>query len=211
VPQTASTTRQEAAAQNRARVLVAARQLFVNSGFDAVKASDIARAAGVAHGSVFHHFGSKQALYEAVVCEIGREMIALHVTDPAIPLGQRIRQSHAAHLNYLATHRDVALHLGLRPTPTQLSGPEAIRDEGNRVLAENLGLDFDLPAVRLAVRLYNAAADQLAMDYLTSPHGFEPDDVVEALVTVLTGALRAVEVLDPSQALGPVIEALDQR
>lgn len=208
MPSTTPTRRQAAAALTREKVLAAARDLFMTSGYEDVKAADIARAAGVAHGLVFHHFGSKLGLYHEVLCQIGCEVLELHVSDPDIPLGRRIRQSHAAHLAYLAAHREVALNLVLR-TP----GPEAeqfdeIRDLGHRRLCENMGLDFDRPAIRLALRLYNTAADQLARDYLTGDHPFDADTVVEMLMTVLAGALRAARTADPELELEPVLHAL---
>ncbi|HEX6359086.1 helix-turn-helix domain-containing protein [Actinophytocola sp.] len=206
---TTPTRRQAAAALTREKVLAAAREQFMTSAYEDVKVADIARAAGVAHGLVFHHFGSKQGLYHEVLCQIGCEVLDLHVIDPDIPLGRRVRQSHAAHLAYLADHRDVALNLILR-TP----GPEAekfddIRDRGNLRLCENLGLDYDRPAIRLVVRLYMTAADQLARDYLTSDHPFDANVVVEMLMTVLTGALRAAHTADPELDVEPIIRALE--
>ncbi|ACU37031.1 TetR/AcrR family transcriptional regulator [Actinosynnema pretiosum subsp. pretiosum] len=190
-------TRAATAAATREKVLVAARELFTTSQYEDVKAADIARAAGVAHGLVFHHFGSKQGLYGEVLCAIGREVLDLHVNDPAVPLGRRIRQSHAAHLSYLAAHRDLALNLVLQPWGV-VESFDRVRDDGNRNLAENLGLDFELPAVRTALRMYTKAADQLARDYLLGEHPFDQGTVVEMLMTVLAGVLRAARVAEPS-------------
>jgi len=50
----------------RERVLAEAARLFSEQGYAAVSTAAIARAAGVAEGSVFHHFGSKQDLLKAV-------------------------------------------------------------------------------------------------------------------------------------------------
>jgi AcrR family transcriptional regulator len=214
VPPTTRTRRQAAAALTREKVLAAARDLFMASPYEDVKAADIARAAGVAHGLVFHHFGSKQGLYQEVLCQIGCEVLNLHVSDPDIPLGRRIRQSHTAHLAYLAAHRDEALNLILRPRAPEAEAFDDIRDQGHRILCENLGVDYDHPAIRLAVRLFNTAADQLARDYLTADHPFDTDTIVEMLMTVLAGTLRAARAADPELDLEPVIQALahpDQR
>jgi AcrR family transcriptional regulator len=50
----------------RQRVLDEATALFATRGFANVSTGDIARAAGVAEGSVFHYFGTKQQLLRAV-------------------------------------------------------------------------------------------------------------------------------------------------
>lgn len=57
--------REEYAAATRAAVLAAARTCFAASGA-ATSAEQIAAVARVAKGSVFHHFGDKRQLYEAV-------------------------------------------------------------------------------------------------------------------------------------------------
>jgi len=45
------------------RILAAAKDLFAESGFDAVSMNAIAERAGVSKANVFHHFKSKNALY----------------------------------------------------------------------------------------------------------------------------------------------------
>jgi AcrR family transcriptional regulator len=53
------------AARNREKVLVAARELFAEQGFD-VPLDEIAAKAGVGPGTVYRHFPTKQALFQAV-------------------------------------------------------------------------------------------------------------------------------------------------
>ena len=70
------------ARRNRARVLEAAREVFAAEGL-AVPLDEIARRAGVGAGTVYRHFPTKEALFEAVVTErikaltmVGRESLA---------------------------------------------------------------------------------------------------------------------------------------
>jgi len=60
----------------RQRVLDEATRLFSQRGYGAVSTVDVARAAGVAEGSVFHYFGSKQQLLRAVGERYGAEFAA---------------------------------------------------------------------------------------------------------------------------------------
>ncbi|MFD4673947.1 TetR/AcrR family transcriptional regulator [Lentzea sp. NPDC058450] len=53
------------AARNREKVLLAARELFAEQGFD-VPLDEIAARAGVGPGTVYRHFPTKQALFQAV-------------------------------------------------------------------------------------------------------------------------------------------------
>src|SRR3954447_18775801 len=56
------------AARNRARVLEVAYQTFAADGL-AVPIDDIARRAGVGAGTVYRHFPTKEALFEAVILD----------------------------------------------------------------------------------------------------------------------------------------------
>ena len=47
----------------RERILEAATRLFAERGYGAARAEDVAAAAGIAKGSVFQHFGSKEGLF----------------------------------------------------------------------------------------------------------------------------------------------------
>jgi AcrR family transcriptional regulator len=53
------------AARNREKVLEAARELFASQGYD-VPLDEIATRAGVGPGTVYRHFPTKQALFQAV-------------------------------------------------------------------------------------------------------------------------------------------------
>jgi AcrR family transcriptional regulator len=62
------------ARRNRDRVLEAARAAFAAGGLDA-SLDEIARRAGVGAGTVYRHFPTKEALFEAVVLERIEELI----------------------------------------------------------------------------------------------------------------------------------------
>ncbi|MEM7000765.1 MAG: TetR family transcriptional regulator [Pseudomonadota bacterium] len=61
-----------APAQKRELLLQAARTLFVERGFEATSTQMIAKEAGVSEGILFHHFGSKRGLFEALVDDFVR-------------------------------------------------------------------------------------------------------------------------------------------
>ena len=51
-------------------ILRAGRRLFGEQGFAATTIDDIAEAARVAKGAVYHHFATKEAVFEAVFEQI---------------------------------------------------------------------------------------------------------------------------------------------
>jgi AcrR family transcriptional regulator len=56
----------ERAAATRDALMSAARRLFTERGYDNVGTEEIVRAAGVTRGALYHHFGGKAELLEAV-------------------------------------------------------------------------------------------------------------------------------------------------
>jgi AcrR family transcriptional regulator len=62
-------------AETRARLLAAARVLFVRNGYHATRPQDIARTADVAVGTFYSYFADKQAAFLAFTREAGDELM----------------------------------------------------------------------------------------------------------------------------------------
>src|SRR6266700_6667819 len=63
------------AARNREKVLRAAREAFAESGYG-VPLDEIAARAGVGPGTVYRHFPTKEALFQAVVAARVEDLVA---------------------------------------------------------------------------------------------------------------------------------------
>jgi AcrR family transcriptional regulator len=72
------------AARNRAAILQAAEQLFSSQG--QVSIEDVAQAAGVGKGTVFHRFGSRSGLMRALIEERVQALLEAIASGPP-PLG----------------------------------------------------------------------------------------------------------------------------
>lgn len=120
----------------RARIERAALDLFVARGVDAATTREIAASAGVAEGSIYRHFDSKDALAAAMFLEIHTRLATL-VRDAAKNKGGVGEQTRAVVDAYCATADEnfplFAFHLlnthRFLPTPEGADNPvDAIED-----------------------------------------------------------------------------------
>lgn len=63
-------------AETRARVLASATRLFVRRGYFNTSIQDLVQASGVSVGSIYHHFGGKQDVAEALYRETTERFLA---------------------------------------------------------------------------------------------------------------------------------------
>jgi AcrR family transcriptional regulator len=108
-------------------LLAAARDLFVERGFDGTSIRAITQLAGANLGAVTYHFGSKQALYEEVAVQLAtpfRTGFAETARQPGSPL-ERLEAIVAFVFEYLAAHPELPRFLmqqlvSSRPLPPAL-------------------------------------------------------------------------------------------
>ncbi|AZO55899.1 MULTISPECIES: TetR/AcrR family transcriptional regulator [unclassified Mesorhizobium] len=68
--------RKEMIAETRAKLIAAARQAFGTIGYAEASMDDFTASAGLTRGALYHHFGDKKGLLQAVIAEIDAEMAA---------------------------------------------------------------------------------------------------------------------------------------
>jgi AcrR family transcriptional regulator len=188
-----ATLRAEQVEATRRAVLDAARAWFGSKGYAQTSVDEIAAAARVTKGAVYHHFAGKEALFRAVWAEVeaDAQARALAGRDPDLPpIDQIVAMVHG----YL----DAALDEEIRRI-TLIDGPAL------------LGLEPDLPPDQEAVQAEGRAFIAAAIG-----RG-EITDVDPALLLGLIGGLtlqaglQIARAEDPDAtraALGPAIEAM---
>jgi AcrR family transcriptional regulator len=61
--------------EKRKRILEAAVRVFAERGYHGARVADVAREAGVAHGLLYHYFGSKEELVQTIFRENWGELV----------------------------------------------------------------------------------------------------------------------------------------
>jgi AcrR family transcriptional regulator len=140
-------TQEERTAATRGALVAAARERFAARGFAAVGTTEIARAAGVTRGALYHQFAGKQALFAAVAEEVEADVTrrlaelvaASGATDPAAAL-------RAAAVAWLDACEEPEVRQVLL-----LDAPVVLGWEGFRDLAQEYGLGLTEALLRAAV------------------------------------------------------------
>jgi AcrR family transcriptional regulator len=114
--------------RTRERLVVAAREVFEERGFDATRMGDIAAAAGVSHGTVYTWFPTKEDALHATVDSVTEEMYSVlstpDVSDP-------IERISVANERYLKVHRDTSRLL-------EVVAQAAVNDDSFRAVLDGL-------------------------------------------------------------------------
>jgi AcrR family transcriptional regulator len=93
--------------ETRAEILEAAVRAFADRGFEGASTREIAAAAGVHHGLIRHHFGSKARLWQAAVDRAFGTMQAdleALIAEPDASDRERVARIIRTHVHFVAGH-----------------------------------------------------------------------------------------------------------
>jgi AcrR family transcriptional regulator len=77
--------------ESRSKIIITARRLFAERGFDGCNVSEIAKQAGMSQGNIYWHFSSKEAIFQAVLME-GFQAIGGTMTEAAMHEGSGLEK-----------------------------------------------------------------------------------------------------------------------
>src|SRR3954462_12565277 len=92
--------REERKAQNRAKLLMAARKVFAEKGLGAATARDIVRETDLASGTFYNYFDSKEAVFTALIEELAekaRDRVRAQRREPGRTVEERVEAAYRAY------------------------------------------------------------------------------------------------------------------
>jgi AcrR family transcriptional regulator len=154
----------------RSRLVAIGRKAFADSGYAAASMDDFTSEAGLTRGALYHHFGGKKGLFEAVTRQIDEEMaerLSKIAASAATPWDAFVAENIA----YLEMALEPEIQrIILRDGPAVLGDPSmwssakecvaAIRDSLDRLKAEGIIDDVDSEAT---ARLISGASTNAAL------------------------------------------------
>lgn len=148
-------TQAERSEATRDALIEAARALFAERGYAAVGTEEIVRAAGVTRGALYHHFGGKRDLFEAVYERIEVEL-AQRIADGALGAGA------ATPLEAMRAGAEMFLRAATEPEAQRivlLDGPSVLGWDRWREIAAEHGLGLIEVTISAAIEA-GAIAEQ---------------------------------------------------
>lgn len=204
-------TQRKRTSKRRRDILDASLRCFMKHGIEAATIEQIREASGASSGSIYHHFGSKQAIAVALYLDGMEELsqVLRNAMQEQSDLRQGIREVIAAYLHWVSENRDWALYL-LRVATADLTREDADAiDEINRRSREDLAGwlspfvergEIESLSEELWASLIYGAATHFARHWLVGRLTLRVDDVVERLATAAWASLSIPSISEPRNA-----------
>ncbi len=196
----------------RAQLLELGLRLFGTRSYDEVSIDDIAQAANVSKGLLYHYFGGKRAFYVAVVRDAARRLREAIEPDPQLPPPARALAGLEAYLRFVEERADAYAALvngGLGADPEIFDILEQTRRQQVQSMLTDMGLREPRPAYRLSLRAWIGGVETACVDWLRDP-ALPRAQLLQLLLTGLQGAIAAAYAVDPVAELTVPIPRLQE-
>jgi AcrR family transcriptional regulator len=196
------------AVRNRERVLAAAKAVFSKGGADA-SLEAVAKRAGVGIGTLYRHFSTREALFEAVYRREVQQLseLAEQLKDETSPIEALRRWLHSD-IELVATKKGMATALALA-----VHGPSQLYADSLERLAKAVGVLLDRAAAAGEIRSDISPKDLLralvGMCYMHDQPGWQAS--VLRLVDIFVDGLRLPVTIGKANHTGPAKRARTKR
>jgi AcrR family transcriptional regulator len=119
------TTAEQKRVQRNLEILQAAKEVFAERGFHAASISDVIKRAGIARGTFYLYFTSKDAVFESIldqaILDLEERIIGVDISEGAAPPAVQLHQNVSRILQYMLSDRaliQIILNHGLPPDST---------------------------------------------------------------------------------------------
>jgi TetR/AcrR family transcriptional regulator, fatty acid metabolism regulator protein len=200
-PSTATPARTATAGTDkRAAILEAATAVFAERGFFGAQVADIARGAGIAAGTVYLYFRSKDEILTSIFDRTMKEVIAegcaaiAEVSDPH----ERLRRIARLHLTRMGRDRNLAIvfQVELRQTTKFMERFSATGLRDYLLLIQETIEDGQTRGVfrktlnaRMAAKVVFGALDEMATNWILSRRRYALAQQADEIVDLLVGGI----------------------
>jgi AcrR family transcriptional regulator len=188
--------------ERRLQLLEFGKSFFANHAYDDVSMDEVAAAASVSKGLLFHYFKSKREFYIETIRAMSLQLRRATAPDPALPPGLRLRAALDAHLTFAKDKG--AIYVAFCRSGTAIA-PEVygiLEDHREVVLGyllENLGIHESPPLLRTALRAWMVMVEGVCLEWIAYPD-LRLEDLRELLIAGYRALLQRTLEADPRSA-----------
>ena len=187
--------------ERRAQLIELGRTLFNARSYDEISIDDIAAAAGVSKGLLYHYFPSKRSFYVETVRAGAEQMTSLTGAAESSPPGERLERGLDAYLDYVEANAAAYATL-LRSGIGADAEVGAIVEDTRRVLIERItrGLGVVSPPapLRVALRAWIGFVEGASLEWIDHG-GVSKPDLRRLLVAALQASVASAGTLRESE------------
>lgn len=158
--------------RRRAQLIELGMQAVMASSFDEVSVEQVADAAGISRGLLFHYFPTRRDFLVAIAEAGAQELLDVTAPDPDLdhPLAQ-LRVGMAAYVDYIVERRDAYVSLVRGAAGGDPDMLDVVRRTRSRIIdrvLQGMGMDPDSvrPTLRIALHGWQGFVEEAAIAWL---------------------------------------------
>ena len=181
----------------REQILDVAVEVFARNGFHGTSMNDVAEAAGVTKPVLYQHFDSKQALYLALIGEVGRRLLlAITKATAGAATGREMTElGFKAYFRFVGEDRDAFLLMygsGASRDEEATSAVRRISAEAAKAISPLIAVDVDPVHRRVLAQGLVGMAEGVSRYLVELGGGFDPDLIGQQVADLAWAGLRGV-------------------
>ena len=180
--------------ERRAQLLALGLTMFSQRSYDEVSIDDLARAAGVSKGLLYHYFPTKRDLYVAALRQAAQQLVDETTTARGAPPEERVRKGLETYLDFVERHGQAYVALmrgGIGSDPEIAAILEETRSTFAARILEDVPPAIVSPLLRTALRGWIGFVEATSLEW-AAHRAVERDALVALLTPVLFDALARV-------------------
>jgi AcrR family transcriptional regulator len=188
--------------ERRRQLLEAGARVFTERSYDDASMAEVARAAGISKGLLYHYFPSKRDLFVATLEAAAAELRDITEPDPSRPIPEQLAAILDAYLAWIEDHADSYAKLLESATGSDdvRSYMAQMRSGTVERILGTLVTGGDPAAVRTALNGFLWFIDGACLDWLASKD-LTREQLRDMLVTTFAGAIGAAVQAGPAVEL----------
>ena len=194
--------------ERRTQLIELGIELFSDRSYDDVSIDQIAAAAEISKGLLYHYFPTKRAFYVATVRYASEGLVEATEPDMSLPESERAYAGLSRYLAYVEAHAgayQALLRSGIGMDEEVAGIVEETRTRIIDRMQASIGLAEPRPVFRTMFRAFIGSVEAASLDWLDR-HDLEREQLLQMLLVMLYWSIRTAMAFDPEAGVSLDVE-----